>query len=125
MQDRDLYLGIAGEMRAGHGFATPGSDPPRATAFRPPLYPLLLVLTGGGRLGIGCTASVAGRRDGRGDGLGSGAFGSAKWSSRLVHTTPRGRDCRARPDVAPVQRTADDGDLVQLFDGGAAVGVGL
>ena len=51
-QDRDLYLGIANEMRAGHGYATPGSDPPQATAFRPPLYPLILSLTGGSRVGI-------------------------------------------------------------------------
>ena len=52
-EDRDLYLGIANEIRAGHGYATPGSDPPRPTAFRPPLYPILLALTGGSRAGIG------------------------------------------------------------------------
>ena len=52
-EDRDLYLGIANEMRAGHGFATPGSQPPRATAFRPPLYPTLLLMTRGQALGIG------------------------------------------------------------------------
>ncbi len=51
--DRDLYLGIAREMGAGHGYSTPGSDPPRATAFRPPLYPLLLLVTGGGAIGVG------------------------------------------------------------------------
>lgn len=50
--DRDLYLGIAIELRAGHGYCTPGSDPPRPTAFRPPLCPLLLWLSGGGPLGI-------------------------------------------------------------------------
>ncbi len=50
--DRDLYLGIAKELREGHGFSTPGSEPPAPTAFRPPLYPLLLVLTGGSRTGI-------------------------------------------------------------------------
>ena len=50
--DRDLYLGIATELRAGHGYSTPGSEPPTPTAFRPPLYPLLLVLTGGSRTGI-------------------------------------------------------------------------
>ncbi len=38
--DRDLYLGIAREIQAGHGYATPGLGSP--TAFRPPLYPLLL-----------------------------------------------------------------------------------
>lgn len=51
--DRDLYLGIASEMQEGNGFATPGSQPPRATAFRPPLYPVLLLVTGGQALGIG------------------------------------------------------------------------
>ena len=51
-QDRDLYLGIASELRAGHGYCTPGSDPPRPTAFRPPLYPLLLCLSGGGPVGV-------------------------------------------------------------------------
>ncbi len=51
-QDRDLYLGIANELRTGHGYCTPGSDPPRPTAFRPPLYPLLLWLMGGGPLGV-------------------------------------------------------------------------
>lgn len=50
--DRDLYLGIAAELRAGHGYSTPGSVPPTATAFRSPLYPLLLGLTGGSRAGI-------------------------------------------------------------------------
>lgn len=50
--DRDLYLGIANELRAGHGYCTPGSDLPRPTAFRPPLYPLLLWLSGGGPVGI-------------------------------------------------------------------------
>lgn len=53
VQDRDLYLGIAQELRAGHGYATPGSDPPRPTAFRPPLYPLLLATTGGNPIAIG------------------------------------------------------------------------
>jgi hypothetical protein len=57
-QDRDLYLGIASELRTGHGYCTPGSDPPRPTAFRPPLYPLLLWLTGGGPLG-GATLHLA------------------------------------------------------------------
>lgn len=52
-EDRDLYLGLAREMREGHGFATPGSEPPRATAFRPPLYPVLLLVTGGQAPGVG------------------------------------------------------------------------
>ncbi len=50
--DRDLYLGIANELREGHGYSTPGTAVPTPTAFRPPLYPLLLVLTGGSRTGI-------------------------------------------------------------------------
>lgn len=50
--DRDLYLGIASEIRSGHGFATPGSIPPRPTAYRPPLYPLLLALSGGTSWGV-------------------------------------------------------------------------
>lgn len=53
VEDRDLYLGIAREMSAGHGFSTPGSDPPQATAFRPPLYPILLLVTGGETCCIG------------------------------------------------------------------------
>ena len=50
--DRDLYLGIAAELCEGHGYSTPGGVPTAATAFRPPLYPLLLVLTGRSRAGI-------------------------------------------------------------------------
>lgn len=38
--DRDAYLGIARELQQGHGFATPAVHNP--TAYRPPLYPLLL-----------------------------------------------------------------------------------
>lgn len=38
--DRDAYLGIATNLAEGRGFATPDSASP--TAFRPPLYPLLL-----------------------------------------------------------------------------------
>lgn len=38
--DRDAYLGMAQGIAAGRGLSTPGSD--RPTAFRPPLYPLLL-----------------------------------------------------------------------------------
>jgi len=40
--DRDAYLGIATNLAEGRGFATPNSSSP--TAFRPPLYPLLLSL---------------------------------------------------------------------------------
>jgi len=38
--DPDAYLGIARQIAAGHGMTAPESD--RPTAFRPPLYPLLL-----------------------------------------------------------------------------------
>lgn len=50
--DRDLYLGIANELREGHGYSTPGTAEPTPTAFRSPLYPLLLVGTGGRSTGI-------------------------------------------------------------------------
>lgn len=39
-EDLDAYLGIAREILAGNGFCSPGSATP--TAYRPPLYPLLL-----------------------------------------------------------------------------------
>jgi hypothetical protein len=38
--DRDAYLGIAQGIWEGRGYSTPGSRQP--TAYRPPLYPLLL-----------------------------------------------------------------------------------
>lgn len=38
--DRDAYLGIARQITSGAGFTVPGGDQP--TAYRPPLYPLLL-----------------------------------------------------------------------------------
>lgn len=38
--DRDAYLGIAKNVATGNGFSTPGSTAP--TAYRPPLYPLIL-----------------------------------------------------------------------------------
>ncbi len=50
--DRDLYLGIATELREGHGYSTPGTAVPTPTAFRSPLYPLLLVGTGDSSTGI-------------------------------------------------------------------------
>lgn len=40
--DPDAYLGISQNIAAGRGFTTPGTDQP--TAFRPPLYPLLISL---------------------------------------------------------------------------------
>lgn len=42
-RDLDAYLGIARQVWAGIGFCTPGTAEP--TAFRPPLYPLVLALT--------------------------------------------------------------------------------
>ena len=51
--DRDLYLGIATELRAGQGYSTPGSEPPAPTAFRPPLYPLMLSCLPGTAFDIG------------------------------------------------------------------------
>src|SRR5690606_33671675 len=39
-QDVDAYLGIAAGLAEGRGFSSPGTTQP--TAFRPPLYPLLL-----------------------------------------------------------------------------------
>ena len=41
--DRDAYLGIAENIAAGRGFCTPDTASP--TAYRPPLYPLLLAAT--------------------------------------------------------------------------------
>lgn len=38
--DRDAYLGIAANLAAGRGFSVPNSTTP--TAYRPPLYPLIL-----------------------------------------------------------------------------------
>lgn len=40
--DRDAYLGIAENLMQGVGYCTPGTNHP--TAFRPPLYPLLLAI---------------------------------------------------------------------------------
>lgn len=39
-EDADSYIGIAQNLAAGRGFSTPGSTKP--TAFRPPLYPILI-----------------------------------------------------------------------------------
>lgn len=41
-EDRDAYLGIAESVHSGRGFSSPGSSQP--TAYRPPLYPLVLSL---------------------------------------------------------------------------------
>lgn len=51
--DRDVYRAIALGIVEGRGFSSPGSTVP--TAYRPPLYPLLLVVTGGAQ----STLSVA------------------------------------------------------------------
>lgn len=41
-EDRDGYLGIAHNLASGAGYSSPGTAEP--TAFRPPLYPILLSL---------------------------------------------------------------------------------
>lgn len=53
--DRDAYLGIARQIAAGSGYCSPESA--RPTAFRPPLYPLLLA--GAGQVLPWSTAVVA------------------------------------------------------------------
>src|SRR5436309_2095528 len=40
--DRDAYLGIATSVVEGRAYSSPGSTDP--TAFRPPLYPLVLAI---------------------------------------------------------------------------------
>ena len=52
--DVDAYLGIAHGLADGRGFSAPGSTAP--TAYRPPLYPVMLaaiILSGGGAVTIG------------------------------------------------------------------------
>jgi len=58
--DRDAYLGIANNLLQGIGFSTSGTDHP--TAFRPPLYPLLVALFTGmfGMIGIAILHLIAG-----------------------------------------------------------------
>ena len=58
--DRDAYLGIASNLLQGTGFSTSGTDQP--TAFRPPLYPLLLAFFTGifGTIGIAILHLIAG-----------------------------------------------------------------
>jgi hypothetical protein len=43
--DPDIYLSLAQGLADGRGYSVPGTEIP--TAFRPPLYPMLLFLTGG------------------------------------------------------------------------------
>ncbi len=58
--DRDAYLGIANNLLQGAGFSTLGTDHP--TAFRPPLYPLLLAFFTGifGTIGIAILHLIVG-----------------------------------------------------------------
>ncbi len=58
--DRDAYLGIANNLLQGAGFSTSGTDQP--TAFRPPLYPVLLAFSTGifGTIGIAILHLAAG-----------------------------------------------------------------
>jgi len=58
--DRDAYLAIANNLLHGVGFSTSGIDQP--TAFRPPLYPLLLAFFTGifGIIGIAILHLIAG-----------------------------------------------------------------
>jgi len=59
-EDRDAYLGIARQVWAGAGYSAPGTEIP--TAFRPPLYPLLLAFADGtaGVYGIAMLQILAG-----------------------------------------------------------------
>jgi hypothetical protein len=41
-QDRDGYLALSSEIEMGHGMVTPGTMQP--TAYRPPLYPIVIAL---------------------------------------------------------------------------------
>lgn len=53
-EDRDLYWGIARQLAVGNGYVHPDSGQP--TAYRPPLYPLMLagvVIAGGGPQTLG------------------------------------------------------------------------
>lgn len=59
--DTDLYWGIAENLIAGQGYALPGTQAP--TAFRPPVYPLLLAglqFFGGGGQALGIVQAVLG-----------------------------------------------------------------
>lgn len=59
-RDIDAYLAIAEQLASGNGFAGTGGDP---TAYRPPLYPLMLaavISLGGGPAAIGITHVVLG-----------------------------------------------------------------
>ncbi len=60
-EDRDAYLSIARQVADGHGFSNESTGHP--TAYRPPLYPLVLAAiyrVGGGPLAIGIFQAVLG-----------------------------------------------------------------
>jgi hypothetical protein len=78
--DRDAYWGIARQILAGHGFCTPGTTQP--TAFRAPLYPLLLA-------GAGWLLSPAWATGVVNVGAGIGTVVSTWWSARLCRLSPR------------------------------------
>lgn len=98
--DRDAYLGIARGIQEGRGYSSPGSVHP--TAYRPPLYPLLLApmagadqawLRGGFQILLG-TAAVAlswqvARRWGLGPGLAAVAAGLIAIDPLLLLYTPQ------------------------------------
>ncbi len=87
-EDRDGYLGIAAAIMAGDGFCTPGSSVP--TAFRPPLYPLLLSLpvSWAGSLGIAVVQLFLGL---------ACVAGTMIWARQWI---PRGGVCLAGAIVA-------------------------
>ncbi len=61
LEDRDAYRGIAESLVDGNGYSSPGTG--RPTAFRPPLYPLVLAAImslGGGATAIGVVHAVLG-----------------------------------------------------------------
>lgn len=79
-EDRDLYWGLAKELAAGRGFVHP--DLGHATAYRPPLYPLVLagIVKAGGE--IGCLAVVQ-------TGLGVATVWLTWWLGQLLNLTRR------------------------------------
>lgn len=78
--DRDAYLGIARTLLAGDGFCTPGTNSP--TAFRPPLYPVLLAISYGiaDLAGIALLQLVAGVLATAGAIAVARQFGLTRWS---------------------------------------------
>ena len=59
-EDRDAYVGIAKQVAAGNGFSNVSGQP---TAFRPPLYPVLLSVVyrfGGGPIAVGILQLILG-----------------------------------------------------------------